>query len=198
MSSHQESGDKSATSDTKRPTDSRAAEDTAEAAKIDPLRQKLALVGHYAMLGLAPFISVCALIVAVLAVTGNQSGEEQLSKSKARIDSLSTTLSATKSDLEKLKASITQDKALQEEERKKQEEQVARIIQNITPLQMKLKISPTLEDQLRQAAATSAVMPAATSGVPAISAVAAAPTEKPLLPQVKVMKDAIDKYNKNN
>ena len=141
MSSHQERSDKSPTSDTKRPSDSRATEEVAEAPKVSPLRQKLTLAGHYAMLGLAPFIAVCALIVAVFAVTGNQSGEEQLGKSKAKIENLNTALLATKSDLDKLKASIALDKAMQDDERKKQEERIGKIIQNITPLQMKLKIS---------------------------------------------------------
>ena len=196
MSSHQERSDKSPTSDTKRPSDSRATEEVAEAPKVSPLRQKLTLAGHYAMLGLAPFIAVCALIVAVFAVTGNQSGEEQLGKSKAKIENLNTALLATKSDLDKLKASIALDKAMQDDERKKQEERIGKIIQNITPLQMKLKISPTLEDQLRQVA-SSAIVPAAVSSVPAVAAVATS-AEKSSLPQVKVMKEAIEKYNKNN
>jgi len=197
MSSHQEKGEKNASTDSRRPTDGRATEEVAEAPKLSPLRQKLTLVGHYIMLGLAPVISVCALGVAVLAVTGNQSGEEQLSKSMAKIDSLNVSLSTTKSELEKLKVAIVQEKGLQEEERKKQEERLAKIVQNVTPLQIKLKISPTLEEQLRQAAAASAVIPTAASSAVATSAVAATPEKKPI-PQVQVMKEAIEKYNKNN
>jgi|GEM_PF-6099284 hypothetical protein len=193
MSSHQEKGEKNPTTDSKRPSDSRATEEVVEAPKLSPLREKLTLVGHYIMLGLAPVIAVCALGVAIAAVIGNQAGEEQLSKSIAKIDSLSVSLASTKGELEKLKVSIAQEKGLQEEERKKQEERLAKIVQNITPLQLKLKISPTLEEQLRQTVAVSAVMPTATS-----STTATVTAEKKPSSQVQVMKEAIDKYNKNN
>jgi hypothetical protein len=193
MSSHQEKGEKNPTTDSKRPSDSRATEEVVEAPKLSPLREKLTLVGHYIMLGLAPVIAVCALGVAIAAVIGNQAGEEQLSKSIAKIDSLSVSLASTKGELEKLKVSIAQEKGLQEEERKKQEERLAKIVQNITPLQLKLKISHTLEEQLRQTVAVSAVMPTATS-----STTATVTAEKKPSSQVQVMKEAIDKYNKNN
>ena len=204
MSSHPEK-EKSASVDSKHTSDRRGEEEVAEPAKVSPLKQKLTLVGHYAMLGLAPVLSVCALVIAVVAVTGNQSGEEQLSKAIAKTESLNAGLAATKSELDKLKLSIAQDKAQQEEERKKHEDQFTRIIQNITPLQVKLKISPTLEDQLRQAVSGTSVAPAGPSSVqaanPSVPAASPAPTaaaNKSSLPQVKAMKDAIEKYNKIN
>ena len=197
MSSHQEKGEKNPTTDSKRPSDARATEEVVAAPKLSPLRQKLILVGHYIMLGLAPVISVCALGVALLAVTGNQSGEEQLSKSMAKIDSLNVSLATTKGELEKLKVSIVQEKGMQDEERKRQEERLEKIIQNITPLQQKLKISPTLDEQLRQATATSAVMPKTALNTSATSAVTATAEKKPNA-QAQIMKEAIEKYNKNN
>jgi hypothetical protein len=108
--------------------------------------------------------------------------------------------------VEKLKTAIAQANVLQAEANKKQDEQAVKIIQNITPLQVKLKILPTLEEQLRQAAAASAVVPTAASAVAATSVASAvvaasavaAPAVKQHLPQVKVMKEAIEKYNKEN
>jgi uncharacterized protein YoxC len=197
MSSQQARSTKNSASESKRPADSHATEDAAEAPKTSLLNQKLTVAGHYIMLGLAPALSICALVMAVYALTEDHSAEEQLSRVKLKIDSLNLSLSATKSELEKLKAVIAQTNGLQDDVNKKQDERVTKIIQNIIPLQVKLKIFPTLEEQLRQAAATSAVPPAAASSVPAASAVAAT-AAKQLLPQVKVMKEAIDKYNKNN
>ena len=200
MTSHQEKGEKNATPDSRHPSDSNEAEGSAETSKAQLMREKLTVVGHYIMLGLAPVISVIALAVGVLAVTGNHSGEEQLSKSMAKLDILSANLAASKAELERLKLALAQGKNAQEEERKKQDEQLAKIIQNITPLQVKLKISPTLEEQLRQAASAATVataLPVVASSVPAASAVTTT-AEKKLSPKVKVMKDAIDKYNKSN
>ncbi len=197
MSSQQERNTKSSASESKRPADSHATEDATEAPKTSLMKQNLTVARHYIMLGLVPALSICALVIAVFAVTENQSGEEQLSRTKLKIDSLNLSLSATKSELEKLKVATAQTNGLQEEVNKKQDDRVTKIIQNVTPLQVKLKISPTLEEQLRQAVTVSAVAPAAVSSVPAASAVATTATKQPL-PQVKVMKEAIDKYNKNN
>jgi hypothetical protein len=206
MSSPKDRSPRSSLSDSKRPSDSHATEEAEEVPQTSPLKQKLALAGHYAMLGLAPAISICALFVAVYAVNQNQSGEEQLNRSQLKIDSLNLSLSATKGEVEKLKTAIAQANVLQAEANKKQDEQAVKIIQNITPLQVKLKILPTLEEQLRQAAAASAVVPTAASAVAATSVASAvvaasavaAPAVKQHLPQVKVMKEAIEKYNKEN
>jgi hypothetical protein len=178
-------------------TESLVTEGSAEAHKASQMKQKLTLIGHYLSLGLAPFISICALIIAIYAVSENKSGEDQLNKSKARIENLNVSLSATKSELEKFKIAIVQINGLQEDLHKKEDERMAKIIQNVTPLQVKLKIFPTIEEQLRQVATTSAVAPAVASSVSVASAVAAT-AEKTKNPQVKAMKEAIDKYNKNN
>jgi hypothetical protein len=207
MSSPQDRRPKSSSADSNRPSDSRATEEAAEVPKTSLLKQNLAVAKRYILLGFAPAISICALAIAVYALTQNQSGDEQLSMSKFKIDGLNLSLSSTKAELEKLKAAVAQANGLQEEVNKKQDERAMKIIQNLTPLQVKLKISPTLEEQLRQAAAASAIAPAVASSVAAASAVASsvavasavAPTNtKQTLPQVKVMKEAIEKYNKNN
>jgi hypothetical protein len=204
MISQKDRSPKSSPSDSRRPSDRHEIEEVAETPKPNPWKQKLTLAGHYIMLGLAPFIAICALAIAVYAITQNQSGEDQLSMSKIKIDSLNLSLSATKGELEKLKVAIAQKNGFQEEVNKKQDERVMKIIQNVTPLQVKLKISPTLEEQLRQAEATSAVAPAIASSVTAasaassVAAASAVANAKHSLPQVKVMKEAIEKYNKNN
>jgi predicted nucleic acid-binding Zn-ribbon protein len=97
-------------------------------------------------------VAVLALTVAVIAVTSNQSSQAQVSKAAAQIENLNTSLSASQSELEKLKAAMAQEKNIQDNERKKLDDRMTIIIQNITPLQKKLKISPTLEEQLRQPA----------------------------------------------
>lgn len=202
--------------------------------KKELLQIKLKRILGYVMLGLAPTVAVIALVVAVLAMMGNQSGREQIGKDAAVIAGLNANLSASKLELEKLKvtlATMQKDMALQSEKSKKQDELVAKIVQNITPLQMKLKISPTLEAQLLQAAsgvasAVSAAPRVATppahetktpmheheaksakpakpkpASVPpdAAPASSAADTPKgekpPLSPQVKAMKEAIEKFN---
>ena len=117
MVSHHEQVEKTATPDSKHPTNSRLEEEKeAEPPKASPIRQKLVLIGHYIMLGLAPVIAVIALGIGVVAVIGNRSGEEQLSKSIAKIDSMTANLATIKIELEKLKISIAHEKNAQEED----------------------------------------------------------------------------------
>jgi hypothetical protein len=96
---------------------------------------------------------------------------------------------------------------MQEDERKKQDEknnnqdeQAIKIIQNVSKMQVKMRISPTLEDQLRQPVIASAVgaVPATVAPAAAPVAKAAVPTgnDKKYSPQVQAIKDAIDKLNK--
>ncbi len=189
MSNHQERGAR------EEPTDDQGADNNTGEAK--PTGHKLAIVGHYVMLSIAPVISIVALGVAVFAVTGNHSEEERLGKSAAKIESLTASLTTTKNELEMLKATLAREKNVREEDHKNQEERLTKIVQNITPLQMKLKITPTLEDQLRQAAGASAVLPSAAASAP-VAAVATPGNDKKLSPQVKAIKEAIEKYNKHN
>jgi hypothetical protein len=159
MASHQEKSAK--------PDSDHSAEDREDAGNSAPpkksLGQKLAVVGHYLMLVLVPLVSLGALGLAGYAVMGSHSEEKQLSKSIAKVENLNAgltaSLSATKAELDKLKLAIVHDKSIQDEERKKQDERLTKVIQNITPIQMKLKIKPTLDDQFRQVAGVSSVTP---------------------------------------
>ncbi len=189
MSNHQERGERAA------PSDDQGADDNTGETK--PAGHKLALIGHYVMLGIAPVISIVALGVGVFAVTGNHSEEERLGKSAAKIESLTASLTTTKNELEMLKATLAREKNAREEDHKNQEERLAKIVQNITPLQVKLKITPTLEDQLRQAAGASSVLPTTAASAP-VPTVAAPGNDKNLSPQVRAIKEAIEKYNKHN
>jgi hypothetical protein len=150
---------------------------------------KLKLIASYVLDGFAPVVAVIAVIVAVMAINGNKAGHAELAQNTARIASLSESLLAAKAEVEKLKALIAQEKLLKEEERKKRDEELAKIIQGVSKLQTKLKITPTLEEQFRQpvAALTApapvvAAMPATLAPVaPASPPVnAASPAVKPV------------------
>jgi len=141
-------------------------------------REKLKLVAHYAMLGFAPVVSVVALGIALFA-GGNYSDRAQISGLNGRIDSLSASLAASKEELENLKFSMSREKSQRADERKKVEEHDARIIQNVTRLQEKLKVSPTLEEQLRAEARVHATPVPVTGATPApVAASAPAVAEK--------------------
>lgn len=118
------------------------------------LRLKLKRIASHAMLWFAPATAVLALVFAVVAVTGSQSSEAQLSAASARIDSLNASLSVSKSELDKLKAALAQEKILQED-------RMTKIIQNVNQLQVVMHISPTLEEELHQP--PSATPPAASA-----------------------------------
>lgn len=230
MAAHPAGGDKGASSNAGHADDRH--EKDGDAAKPAP-KSKLKVIGHYILLGLTPVIALAALGVAVFAMMGTHSGESQLSKSATKIENLNASLSATKTELDKLKLSLAHEKSVQEnaqeEERKKQEKLLAKIVQNITPLQVKLKISPTLEAQLRQEGTALPDLPASATPTPAAAhAVSNQPVtpgkpiapNKPAVPsahaapksagtsgsspahekkpgsQGKVLKDAIDKFNK--
>lgn len=185
MASHQEPEGKSATR--------KDEEDVEEAA----VPSKMKLAAHYAMLGFAPVVAMLALIVAVMAVSGNRSSQEQLGKAVAATDSLKTSLDAAKSELERLRFSMAHEKNRQDEERLRQEELEAKIIQNINQLQVKAKISPTLEMQLQQPASAPAAAPAAASAVAAPAAMAAATgADKKHGARMDALKEAIEQFNK--
>ena len=165
---------------------------------------KLKLVGVYILDGFAPVVAVVAVIVAVMAINGNKSGQVELAQSTARIASLSENLLASKAEVEKLKTALAQEKLSKEDERKKQNEQMAKIIQGVSNLQAKMKVSPTLEEQLQQpvaplvlspAVATVAAVSAKSATVPATAAVTTGANKKSG-DQGKVLKEAVDKFNK--
>lgn len=118
--------------------------------KAEMRRLQLKLIAAYAMDGFAPLVAVIAVVVAVIALNANKSSRVELSQSTATIETLSATLKASRGELEKLKATVLQGKAVQDELQSKQEESVRLIVQQVSKLQEKLKISPTLEAQLLQ------------------------------------------------
>lgn len=173
--------------------DNRQDREESSEAETSVAPSKLQLAARYAMLGFAPLVAVMALVVAVVAVSGNRSGEEQLGKAVAATEGLEKDLEAAKTELDRLRLAMASDKSRQEEERLKQKELEARLVQNITQLQMKAKISPTLEQQLQPPASAPAAASAA--GAPATMSPATG-AGKELSPQVKAIKEAIEKFNK--
>lgn len=189
--------------------------------KSDLARARLKVIARYAMTGFAPVVSVAALIIGVIAIsnTQSQSDRTKFSELESRIDSLNANLSETKNELENFKFTQSREKTMRGEEHKKLDEQDAKIIQSVTLLQTKLKVSPTLEEQLRAPASSPAsvgaasapavapVSPAAnkTQAVTSEQAVAKKPvvatTPKPKAAdnasdQVKALREAIEKFNK--
>lgn len=172
-------------------------EESSEAEETSVAPSKLKTAARYAMLGFAPLVAVVALVVAVMAVSGNRSGEEELGKAVAATDGLKKDLEAARTELDRLRLAMASDKSRQEEERLKQKELEARLVQNITQLQVKMKISPTLEQQLQPPASAPAAAPAAASAAAAPAAMSATKdTGKELSPQVKAIKEAIEKFNR--
>ena len=165
---------------------------------------KLKLVVGYAMDGFAPAVAVVAVIVAVIAMNGNKADQTQLTRNAATIESMKASMLASKAEQEKLKGSLLQEKAMHEEERKKQNERMTQIIQSVSKLQVKMKISPTLEDQLRQPLIVSATTPAVAmppanpvilSPKPATASVSTGNDKKPAA-HMDALKESIEKFNK--
>jgi O-antigen ligase len=113
-----------------------------------PSPPKLSRIWHHVGTPFAPLVAVLALTIAVAALSNNQSSHVQLDKATIQIENLSVSLSTTQAELKKLQSEIIQKNAMQDEEQKKQEARISILIQNINALQVKMKIHPTLEEQL--------------------------------------------------
>lgn len=131
------------------------------AAYLSQARLKLKPGLNYVLDGFPPVIAVIALIVAVFALNENRSLRSQLSTAVAKLESLSTNKNIpSREDLDKVKASIevlekdnavlVQEKVMHDAEMNQQSERVTKIIQGVSKLQVKMKISPTLEAQMRE------------------------------------------------
>jgi hypothetical protein len=200
-----------------------AEEEESTPSKSDLARARLKVIARYAMIGFAPVVSVAALIVGVIAIsnTQSQSDRTKFGELESRIDNLNANLSETKSELENLKFTQSREKTIRGEEHKKLDEQDAKIIQNVTRLQTKLKVSPTLEEQLRAPAPASSPAPVGAASAPAVAPVSPtanktqavtseqAVAKKPVVvttpkpkaadnasDQVKALREAIEKFNK--
>jgi hypothetical protein len=171
--------------------DSDADNDDTPAPKGD-VQEKLKLVIHYAMLGFAPVVAIVALGIALFA-TGNHADRTQSSDFKSRLDGLDASLMASRAELDNLKFTTSREKSLRGDEHKKMDELDERIIQNVTRLQTKLKISPTLEEQLRIASDSQKVAPPVVAAIPApVAASAPAVTDKIHAASAPVSASAID------
>lgn len=160
--------------------------------------EKMQRIVQYAIPAVALLVAIAALVFAMLAGNGSKDSQEQLSKADAKIEALTASLSAAKGEVDQLKALLAQDKALREKTRKEQDELVARIVQNIIPIQTKLKIKPTLNEQLQQPMSAPDIAPAAsTHAVPpsAHLVTETTPDSKPS-PQAQAVKKAIEQFNK--
>ena len=201
-----------------------AEESDSPPSKADLARARLKVIARYALIGFAPVVSVAALIVGVIALSGTQSQTDRTKSDEltSKIDSLSKNLSDTRNELESLKFTSSREKATRGDERRKLDEQDAKIIQSVTRLQVKLKVSPTLEEQLRAPASAPAAAPApvGAASAPAVVPVSPAanktqavtseqaPAKKPVAAsskpkatdnaaeQVKALREAIEKFNK--
>ena len=151
------------------------------ASYISQARLKLNPGLNYVLDGFPPVIAVIALVVAVLAMNENRSLRSQLSIAVAKIESLSTNKGfASREDLNKVKASVegieksrvsieelekikavmAQEKVTNDAELNKQSERNEKIIRGVSKLQVKMKIAPTLEAQMREPAPAKAPIPA--------------------------------------
>lgn len=203
-----------------------AEEDDAPPSRADLARVKLKVIARYALIGFAPAMSVAALIVAALALSNTQSQTDRAKSDElaSRIDGLNKNLSDTRNELESLKFTLSREKATRGEERRKLDELDEKIIQSVTRLQAKLKVAPTLEEQLQPPASAPAAVPApvGAASAPAVVPVspatntiqaapsAQAPAGKPAAAsakpktkttdntaeQVKALREAIEKFNK--
>lgn len=128
-------------------------------------RLKLKTIGNYILDGFPPFVAVIALLVAVYALNRHDASQAKLNDAVSTINSLNASLSLSKGELEKFKAAIAQEAATKLVENNKHNEQLEKTIQSVSKLQVKMKVSPTLEEQLKHDAAASAVMPTASNEI---------------------------------
>lgn len=171
-------------------------EEAASPSKMDNIRILLKKAAHYAMLGLVPMIAIAALIVAGMAFSANRSSQAKLTAALSKLNAANAALKTSKAELaniktelSSLKAEIAQRKTEQEEARKSQETLDEKIVQNVSRIQAKQKMSPTLEEQLKPKASAPAAVP------PVSSTKTAPPATGKNLPQVQVIKEAIQKFN---
>jgi hypothetical protein len=144
-----------------------------------PLRARLKVVAHYALLA-SPVLALLALVLAITALILGRTASPP-DDSKARIETLSATLAETKNELESLKFAMARERSARVDEHRQTEERDELVVQHVTRLQTKLKVTPTLEDQLKAPAHSAPV---------AVSAPVAAPTVVQPAPAAVVEKNA--------
>lgn len=110
---------------------------------------KARLFANYVLDGFAPFSAVIAIVIAVMALNDNKVIQAELAKNVAVIEQLNANFLLSKAELDKLKIAMTQERAVHDEERKKLNDKMMQIIHGASKMQDKLKISPTLEQQMQ-------------------------------------------------
>lgn len=233
MADHQEEEAKSGAADGKKPAAGKASAEGGASSKSQAMQMKLKKVLGYAVMGFAPVVALAALGIAVSVLLGNQSARTQLHNDTVAIERLNSALASSKAELERLRVAVAKESAAQSDKFKQQDEELMKLTQSIIPLQIKLKISPTLGDPVlpaalseppsavvhpvpvkekvlvhsppevshkalpKKAAKAAAVEPHAAGAVAApVKSSEPSEADKKLSPQVRAMKEAIEKFNK--
>ena len=182
------------------------------ASTISQARLKLKPGLNYVLDGFPPVIAVIALVAAVFALNESRSLRAQLSTAVAKIESLSTSTGfASREDFDKVKASVegidkgkasieeldkvkavmAQEKITHEAELARQSERNTKIIQGVSKLQVKMKVSPTLEAQMREPVVVPVAAPAPSAAVKAaiapVAAIVPTPVPVPAPAPVKII-----------
>jgi hypothetical protein len=158
--------------------------------KSEIRRLKFKRVAEFVMDALAPLIAVIAVVIAVIALNAARSNRTEFGQNSSTLEHLNANLKAAKAEVEKLKLTILQEKMTQTQLLIKQDEQTRLIVQQVSKLQEKLKISPTLEVQMLQVVSTVNV------SHPLTTATIATEPAKNATPQGQNLKGTVDKLNK--
>ena len=150
------------------------------------------LLARYIMLGFAPFVAVLALMFAIISMARIPAMQAKISDAESKVHKLEADLKSSRLELEKLQDALQQEKTALAQGDRIHAGLTAQIVQNVTQVQARLKIHPTLEQQLGQTGAAPTV-----SGIvpPAGTATTAKAAEPQATDQAKVMLDAIKKFN---
>jgi hypothetical protein len=164
------------------------------------VRVKFKAVVNFVLDVFPPIVATLALI---LAVYNYQTNLHIFENFNAKIVSISSNMMESKAELNNLKAGLLKNGSMHEEDKVKLDGVISKIIQNITQLQAKLKVVPTLDDQLKQVE-NQKLLPSSlpltsttTKPIPVIAQpnAASVPEAKPGS-KTQVLKDAVDKLNK--
>lgn len=170
------------------------------------LLARLKAMGVKAARNTATILAIMGIVISLISMYMVKVSQAKLVETSAKIDDLSARLASSKVAFEKYQAVALQEKTLQNEERKKLDDLDRKIIQSVSQQQVKMKISPTLEEMLK---ASETVPPASsveavkTLSVPAVPSVTseqkqASEPEKPskkMSPQAQAIQGAIQKFN---
>lgn len=159
-------------------------------------RSKLVSILRFAMIGFVPLIAIIASAIAGFAVSASRASQAQLNNVSSQLKNANAALSASKTEIANLKALVVNLNAKREKDQSNQEALTRQIVQNVSRLQVKAKISPTLEEQLQQAASSHAGAPPI-AGVKTTTSAAAAEVPGKNSPKAQAIKEAIETFNKN-